>query len=342
LRLEDDSQCDSSAARRHDLERLSQAHMVERPPIPTELRRRVLVEAGHRCAIHTCRHVDVDVHHITPWERCREHTYDNLIALCPNCHRRADAGDIDRMALRTYKARLTSGVGSETPRETEEVPPSAWRLVRVTESRPDVPQYDVDIEIPAFAAPDLTELNQIEHGWALGCIQSFRRTAVSPTQYALPPEGGSELNRPEGYLSGAFTVMHFAETSLSFRYAMNEYHFGAMHPQAWFRTVTALRKPLVILRFEDLFDRTSDFLARVASFATTELLRSNDTLDPDWVRRGAGPELGNFAEFNVSEAGLLITFPPYQVASWADGPQEVTVPWPVMRGVLNSSVRTVI
>ena len=77
-----------------------------RPSIPEEIRRRVLVEAGHRCAIPTCRHIEVDVHHIIPWAKCREHNYENLIALCPNCHRRADRGDIDRKSLRLYKSNL--------------------------------------------------------------------------------------------------------------------------------------------------------------------------------------------------------------------------------------------
>ena len=78
----------------------------QRPAIPTEVRRRVLVEAGHRCAIPTCRYIEVDAHHIIPWETCQKHEYENLIALCPNCHRRADKGDIDRKALRMYKANL--------------------------------------------------------------------------------------------------------------------------------------------------------------------------------------------------------------------------------------------
>jgi len=78
----------------------------ERAPISAELRRRVLLEAGHRCAIPTCRHIDVDVHHIVPWEQCKKHEYENLIALCPNCHRRAEQGHIDRKSLRAYKANL--------------------------------------------------------------------------------------------------------------------------------------------------------------------------------------------------------------------------------------------
>lgn len=80
--------------------------METRPPIPADIKRRVLVEAGHRCAIPTCRYIEVDVHHIIPWAQCQTHEYDNLIALCPNCHRRADAGEIDRKSLRLYKFNL--------------------------------------------------------------------------------------------------------------------------------------------------------------------------------------------------------------------------------------------
>ena len=77
--------------------------MCERPPIPAELRRRILVEAGHRCAIPTCRHPTTEIAHIEPWRKVREHKYENLIALCPNCHKRAEDGDIDRKSLRIYK-----------------------------------------------------------------------------------------------------------------------------------------------------------------------------------------------------------------------------------------------
>lgn len=77
-----------------------------RPNIPTELKRRVLVEAGHRCSIPTCRNLDIDIHHIIPWEKCKKHEYKNLIAICPNCHRRAKKGEVDRKSLYMYKDNL--------------------------------------------------------------------------------------------------------------------------------------------------------------------------------------------------------------------------------------------
>ena len=78
----------------------------QRPAIPTDLRRQILVETGHRCAIPTCRSIHVDIHHIIPWEQCKNHEYVNLIALCPNCHRMAEKDEIDRKSLRMYKNNL--------------------------------------------------------------------------------------------------------------------------------------------------------------------------------------------------------------------------------------------
>lgn len=90
-----------------------------RSAIPRELVRAVLVEAGHRCAIPTCRQPTTELHHIEPWAKVKEHKFDNLIALCPNDHARAGKGEIDRQAMLTYKrnlAVLTSRYGESERR----------------------------------------------------------------------------------------------------------------------------------------------------------------------------------------------------------------------------------
>ncbi len=89
-----------------------------RPRIPRELVREVLVEAGHRCAIPTCRGVPTEIAHIDPWSKVQEHTFENLITLCANCHSRYDRGEIDRKAMRMYKHNLglISGRYGETER----------------------------------------------------------------------------------------------------------------------------------------------------------------------------------------------------------------------------------
>lgn len=79
-----------------------------RPPIPAALKREVLVEAGHRCAIPTCKNPTTEVAHIVPYRDEKSHSFDNLIALCPNCHTRYDVvKDIDRKSVLQYKANLS-------------------------------------------------------------------------------------------------------------------------------------------------------------------------------------------------------------------------------------------
>lgn len=81
--------------------------MTDREHIPMDIRRAVLVEAGHRCAIPTCRHPTTEIAHIVPYATSGDNSFENLIALCPNCHTRFDiVRDIDRKSIRMYKRNL--------------------------------------------------------------------------------------------------------------------------------------------------------------------------------------------------------------------------------------------
>lgn len=80
---------------------------MNRDMIPAEIKRAVLVEAGHRCAIPTCRATTTEIAHIVPWSESRDNSFENLIALCPNCHTRFDQKkEIDRLAIKMYKHNL--------------------------------------------------------------------------------------------------------------------------------------------------------------------------------------------------------------------------------------------
>jgi len=65
------------------------------------------VEAGHRCAIPTCRSTTTEIAHIVPWAESHDNSFENLIALCPNCHTRFDQGkEIDQLSIKAYKHNL--------------------------------------------------------------------------------------------------------------------------------------------------------------------------------------------------------------------------------------------
>ena len=79
---------------------------MSREHIPAELKRKILVEAGHRCAIPTCRFPTTELAHIVPYSKVKKHDYQNLIALFPNCHTRFDKGEIDKKSIDIYKSKL--------------------------------------------------------------------------------------------------------------------------------------------------------------------------------------------------------------------------------------------
>ncbi|UOZ09586.1 HNH endonuclease [Amycolatopsis sp. WQ 127309] len=80
----------------------------DRPKIPAALKRELLVEAGHRCAIPTCRQATpLQFDHIEDWAKVRKHEFSNMIVLCANCHARKTAGNIDRKSIHLYKANLS-------------------------------------------------------------------------------------------------------------------------------------------------------------------------------------------------------------------------------------------
>jgi hypothetical protein len=81
----------------------------DRPEVPAALKRRLMVEAGHRCAIPTCRAtVGLVYEHIDDWAKVKRHGFEDMIVICSNCHSRKGNrhGQIDRKALRQYKANL--------------------------------------------------------------------------------------------------------------------------------------------------------------------------------------------------------------------------------------------
>lgn len=80
-----------------------------RPPIPAALERSLMIEAGYRCAV--CKVPDpLDIEHIIEWSEVQKHEFENMIVLCPNCHRRkkdtSDPRHINRASLKQIKRAL--------------------------------------------------------------------------------------------------------------------------------------------------------------------------------------------------------------------------------------------
>ncbi|MFD5174237.1 HNH endonuclease [Nocardia sp. NPDC058379] len=83
--------------------------MSDREAIPADLVRDLMIEAGYRCAVPTCRTVEpLEIEHIEEYANVKTHEFSNMIVLCANCHRRKGTGPrrLDQKALRIIKRNL--------------------------------------------------------------------------------------------------------------------------------------------------------------------------------------------------------------------------------------------
>lgn len=309
-----------------------------RPSIPVELRRTVLLEAGHRCAIPTCQHPEVDVHHIIPWSEVREHRLDNLIALCPNCHRRAERGQIDRKSLLRYKLRLGALYGPTLRNESipevtglpvwilseTEAHQTEFRRFESSQSR-----YAVEVEFPVFADPERESLNAEVREIVAQNEQKVVTLAESPERYVPIPFS----------LVGSYAVTLDCRAVVSLRLAFSAYTGGA-HGNRWIETLTYRPKTATRMGLSDVFEDLEAGVARISELAIRSLLEQGR--DESHTRRGAGPDAKNFQCFNLTPDGLGFYFREYQVGCYAEGPAEVVLTYRSVYSHLSAFMHDVI
>ncbi len=293
---------------------------MQRPAIPSEIRRAVLVEAGHRCAISTCKYPSADVHHIIPWEKSQDHDFDNLIALCPNCHRRADSSEIDRKALRMYKAQLIASMGRHENFD-------AYETSILEESINGKPGYEFQFKIPVFGEKDLKFVQQYFEVMGNELLQEHRNEhylqEALDIEYALGPH----------LTTGSYEIIWLTESLVSLKYRVYRYGSGAAHGNGQTITKTFLRNPLQILKLDNLFT-ASGYMQQISNLCREALLKDG-TRDEVWVHEGTQPLENNFSSFNVIPKGLLLTFDEYRVDCYAAGPQIVEIEFTRFQTMLN-------
>ena len=94
--------------------------------------------------------------------------------------------------------------------------------------------------------------------------------------------------------------------------------------------------------FVDLkyFFKDEESFKKLSSIAYYYVLKLEDkTFDELWVKRGTDPTIDNYRHFNFKDEGLEILFPPYQIASWADGEIKITIPYEEINDLLKEEYR---
>ncbi len=186
--------------------------------------------------------------------------------------------------------------------------------------------YDIDISYPRFGHGAIDR--QLE-SWARGIARDFidgaRESTGNPNPWAT--EVSYEVKRADAQMIVVFFQVYS--------------YTGGAHPNTSSETFNFLMPEGRRVEIAELFSpkgiqRISDIsIARLKQ----ELGGPDGLSDMDWIRRGAGPNARNFVSFELLPRVLHLTFDSYQVAAYAAGPQEVTIPLSSLRDVMRPNPR---
>lgn len=142
--------------------------------------------------------------------------------------------------------------------------------------------------------------------------QGFRELPVTPLS------NGS-------FLKVTYTLVHQFDEIWSLKFDFSFYSDGAAHPGDYSLTLNYDLGQGRELALADLFLPNSNFLEDISSFCIAELGKQPFFEGP--FTDGANPTAENYRNWNITPAGLMVTFDTYQVGPGAAGPQTVVVPW---------------
>ncbi len=142
--------------------------MPNRPSIPADIAREILIESGHRCAVCGAG-CPLERAHIVPWHKTKEHAAADLICLCASCHERADLENWGEKTLRRYKKRPWVVRHNLTPER------SPSQLIQVT----------IDIE--------LSEFDERQERWFLHALAGFLQISPKAIRIQDKTEGSTRL-----------------------------------------------------------------------------------------------------------------------------------------------------
>lgn len=124
------------------------------------------------------------------------------------------------------------------------------------------------------------------------------------------------------------------DATVTYVYTLYMDTLGA-HPNTFYRTFTFDTASGKELAIQDLFIPRSDYLKRLSAIAEFELSKSlGEFADLDYIRQGVVADAINFQSFAIEEDDLILIFPPYQVAPYAAGTQNVSIPLSQIKDIL--------
>jgi hypothetical protein len=202
--------------------------------------------------------------------------------------------------------------------------PPGFVLDSVTAVRAARPAYRVDILFPrvtGLSKPVVARINARIDTFVRHTVAGFEGEVLAGRP-PYPP--GQEVSTLVGSVTTEFDSDRIVAVSLA------EYTFpaGAAHGTTAVTTFNFDAGTGDAYRLADLFAPSSGWLARLSRASRHALPRLVGSLSSThWIDSGTMPLAANFSAWSLTPWGLEITFGEYQVAPYAAGMPQVTIPY---------------
>ena len=189
------------------------------------------------------------------------------------------------------------------------------------------PPFTITSQTPQLTGSDdprVAAFNQRLNELVAKEVDTFRQSFLQNT--APTVNNGSSLDV-------TYTLVSQINDVWSFKFDFSFYSDGAAHPGLYSLTLNYDLGQGRELALSDLFLPNSNYLEAISKYCIAELSRQPFFEGPFTEGAQSTPE--NYRNWNITPAGLMITFDEYQVAPYAAGPQKVIVPYSELHALVN-------
>ena len=190
--------------------------------------------------------------------------------------------------------------------------------------------YSVRLNLPILGGPG-SKFNRQLAAIVNPLVADFRKDVAELRK----DEQGLRTEMPASSLDVDYAIVFATPELISLQFTIYSYTGGA-HPNGQTRSFNWDPRSESEIQLADLFTPGSAYGRIIADYCRRELARL-DIGDREWLARGTTFNEENYQRWNPTRAGLRITFDPYQVAAYAQGAFEVTVPWGALKTLLRPS-----
>lgn len=190
------------------------------------------------------------------------------------------------------------------------------------------PLYKITTQTPSLTGSDdprVINFNNEMSALVAKAVADFKQSPV-------------DENPPPGSMGSSYDVRYKLLSApgdiFSIKFDVEGYSAGAAHPYHFSQTVNYNLEQGADISLADLFLPNSDYLQAISTYCIAQL-KSRDIGFEGGITQGADPTPDNYRSWNITLDGLLITFDEYQVAAYAAGPQQVTIPFSELKPLID-------